>query len=65
MTTPTTLAADVFSRQYVSRNGTNHTHAEAQAIVTKAGQTPQALDYLRVGEVYHNGTLWFQRMYDA
>ena len=65
MKTTTTRPANVTARRYVTRDGSNLTHAQAQAVVAKFGYSDDALDYMRVGEVYHNGPMWFQRMYDA
>jgi len=57
--------ANVTARRYVTRDGSNLDHAQAQAIMARAGFAPDALDYMRIGDVYCNGTLWLQRMYDA
>jgi len=53
------------TRMYVDRSGNNYTQEQAESVVIRAtGSTAGVLDDLKVGQVYQNGSVWFQRMYD-
>lgn len=52
------------NRQYVDRQGNLYTHVQLTEILERCLGHGGAADYLRVGELYENGGLWFQRLYD-
>lgn len=48
---------------WVDQGGANYTTTDVIAIVTQAtGSTPATVDLIRVGGIYQNGTLWYQRI---
>lgn len=49
------------TRRYVDKSGKNYTQADVEVVLSNVCLSAKALDYMQVGEIYENGSLWFQR----
>ena len=50
-------------KSFVDRAGTNYSLAQVVMILGDAiGATENVLDHIKIGGIYENGYLWFQRL---